>query len=104
MGFQKITNQIKLKIEAKMRTQAIYKIILLFFFAVTINCLFSQNSGRNIKLIRSSFESKKVKVVTIEIADHALRIATYLLNSKAFVMVAILIRKRTNQESLVRLS
>jgi hypothetical protein len=35
-------------------------------------------------LIRGNFESKKVKVVTSENADHALRIASYLFNSKEF--------------------
>jgi len=84
MGLQKITNQAKPKIESKMNKQAIYGVILLFFFAVATNCVYSQNDGRNIKLIRGNFESKKVKVVTIENADHALRIATYLFNSKEF--------------------
>jgi len=54
--------------------------ILLFAF----NFCLAQNKPRSINLVRSSFETNKVKKITSANADHALRIANYLFNSKEF--------------------
>lgn len=60
------------------------KISLIFILLFAFNFCWAQNTSRTINLVRGSFESNKVKIVTPENADHALRIASYLLNSKEF--------------------
>lgn len=57
-------------------------LLLLLFLISHIG--FTQSNIRNIALTRGSFESKKVKEITDENANHALRIASFIFNSKEF--------------------
>ena len=84
MGLQEIKTYSITIIQTKIIMLNVYKLLLLFFFVSYSNLGICQNSARSIRLNRANFESKKVKVVTSENADHALRIASYLFNSKEF--------------------
>jgi hypothetical protein len=61
-----------------------FKICSVFILLVAFNFCLAQNKPRTINLVRSSFEASKVKKITSANADHALRIANYLFNSKEF--------------------
>ena len=61
-----------------------FKTNLLLISLFAFSFCYAQNDPRKINLVRGYFESKKVKSVTSANADHALRIASYIFNSKEF--------------------